>query len=171
MAGTVYSNCSTITTGCFLYNNSNLTSPVSNGKYSDGNTCYTVSGGNGEITAAGSCSENVYFNINGPDSADSLGQASPIQLASQSVNTYVDGSYINLQTTVTAYCGCFGVDNTIYGYIAITTGNHCNTTSTFNGLNSNEVIDGYGVVSVDVASYGTQTYFAGSGFRNSTYNC
>ena len=55
MAVNLYSNCSTITTGCFFYNNSNLTSPVSNGKYSDGTNCFTVSGGSGEVTSVESC--------------------------------------------------------------------------------------------------------------------
>lgn len=61
MAINLYSNCETVTTGCFFYNNSNLTSPVSNGKYSDGTDCYTVSGGNGEITAVQTCSPPVEY--------------------------------------------------------------------------------------------------------------
>lgn len=62
MAVNIFSNCSTLTTGCFLYNNSNLTSPVSNGKYSDGTDCYTVTGGNGEITAVESCPAPPTYN-------------------------------------------------------------------------------------------------------------
>jgi hypothetical protein len=61
MAGNLYSNCSIITTGCFFYSDSNLTSPVSNGKYSDGTDCYTVSGG-GEITAVQTCSPPPSYN-------------------------------------------------------------------------------------------------------------
>jgi hypothetical protein len=56
MSQIVYSNCSTLSTsGCYLYTNSSLTTPVSNGKYSDGTTCFTVSGGNGQITASENC--------------------------------------------------------------------------------------------------------------------
>lgn len=56
MAVNVYSNCSTLVANtCYLYNNSNLTSPVSNGKYSDGIDCYTVTGGNGQITSVEAC--------------------------------------------------------------------------------------------------------------------
>lgn len=55
MALTVYSNCSVITTGCFLYTDTGLTTPASNGKYSDGANCFTVSGGAGEITASEAC--------------------------------------------------------------------------------------------------------------------
>lgn len=56
MAGTVYSNCSSITTGCYLYTNTCLTSPVSNGYYSNGTDCYTVTGGSGYISSVSSCS-------------------------------------------------------------------------------------------------------------------
>jgi hypothetical protein len=62
MAVSVYSNCTTLTSGCFLYDNSNLTSPASNGKYSDGFDCYTVSGGNGEITSVSACSSSPSYN-------------------------------------------------------------------------------------------------------------
>ena len=62
MPADVYSDCTTLTTGCFLYNNSNLTSPASNGKYSDGFDCYTVSGGAGEITAVAACSSPPSYN-------------------------------------------------------------------------------------------------------------
>lgn len=50
-----YSNCSSLTTGCFLYDDSGLTTPVSNGYYSDGTNCFTVTGGNGEITSISAC--------------------------------------------------------------------------------------------------------------------
>lgn len=62
MAATFYSDCSTITTGCFLYNNSNLTGPVSNGKYSNGIDCFTVTGGNGEVTALEACPSPPVYN-------------------------------------------------------------------------------------------------------------
>jgi hypothetical protein len=61
MAVNVYSNCSTlVATTCYLYNNSNLTSPVSNGEYSDGTNCYTVTGGAGQITLVGACPPDTY---------------------------------------------------------------------------------------------------------------
>lgn len=41
-----YSNCSTLSIGCYLYDDSNLTIPVTNGYYSDGTNCYeTCCGG------------------------------------------------------------------------------------------------------------------------------
>ena len=50
-----YSNCSPLTTGCFLYQDSGLTTPVSDGVYSDGTNTYTVSGGAGQIASQGTC--------------------------------------------------------------------------------------------------------------------
>ena len=50
-----YSNCSPLILGCTLYQDSGLTTPVTNGIYSDGVNTYTVSGGAGLITATGTC--------------------------------------------------------------------------------------------------------------------
>ena len=66
---------------------------------------------------------------------------------------------------------CFGVDNTIYSDGTVSTGNHCNTTSSFTGLGSFEVIDAYAVVGLGVYSYGNQVYNLGTGFRDSLYTC
>ena len=55
MAATIYTNCSTLTLGCFLYQDAGLTTPVSNGEYSNGTDVFTVSGGAGEITASALC--------------------------------------------------------------------------------------------------------------------
>jgi len=55
MAINIFTNCSPIALGCFLYTDSGLTTPVSNGVYSDGIYTFTVTGGAGEITATGSC--------------------------------------------------------------------------------------------------------------------
>ena len=55
MAATIYTNCSTLTLGCFLYQDAGLTTPVSNGEYSNGTDVFTVTGGAGEITATALC--------------------------------------------------------------------------------------------------------------------
>lgn len=55
MAATIYTNCLTLTLGCFLYQDAGLTTPVSNGEYSDGTDVFTVTGGAGEITASALC--------------------------------------------------------------------------------------------------------------------
>ena len=55
MSATIYTNCSTLGLGCFLYQDAGLTTPVSNGEYSDGTDVFTVTGGAGEITASAIC--------------------------------------------------------------------------------------------------------------------
>jgi hypothetical protein len=51
----VYSSCSPIVNGCFLYSDPGLTTPVSSGKYSDGINCYTITNGIGQIEVVSSC--------------------------------------------------------------------------------------------------------------------
>jgi hypothetical protein len=55
MPQNVYTTCSPIVVGCFLYTNSGLTTPVFNGNYSNGTDVFTVSGGAGEITSSAPC--------------------------------------------------------------------------------------------------------------------
>ena len=55
MALNAYTNCSPIVLGCFLYQDSGLTTPVANGFYSDGTNVFEVTGGAGEITNVTSC--------------------------------------------------------------------------------------------------------------------
>lgn len=54
MAVYIYSNCSTIITGCRLYTDSCLTTPVTDGYYSDLTNYFVVSGG--LISSSSSCS-------------------------------------------------------------------------------------------------------------------
>ena len=53
MAGTKYSNCSTLAVGCFLYNEPSLLTTVTNGYYSDGANHMTVV--SGQITNISEC--------------------------------------------------------------------------------------------------------------------
>lgn len=55
------SNCSTLGIGCYLYNGPGLTNPVSDGYYSDGSNCYTVTGGNGYISDTSVCQVYYYY--------------------------------------------------------------------------------------------------------------
>lgn len=56
MPQNVFSSCSPVILGCFLYTDSGLTTPAPDGVYSDGLDVFTVSGGAGEITASALCS-------------------------------------------------------------------------------------------------------------------
>ena len=62
MGSILYSNCSTITTGCYIYNDIYKTSPASNGYYSDGTNCYNVEYGNGYVYAVTSCPSYDNYN-------------------------------------------------------------------------------------------------------------
>lgn len=53
----IYSPCSPLALGCFLYNDINLTTTASDGTYYDGTTCWNVV--SGEIISVGSCTPRV----------------------------------------------------------------------------------------------------------------
>jgi len=55
MPQNVFSSCSPIIVGCYLYTDSGLTIPAPDGEYSDGTDVYTVTGGLGEITSTSLC--------------------------------------------------------------------------------------------------------------------
>lgn len=50
---TIYSSCSPLAIGCYLYTDINLTTPVSDGAYYDGTSCWNVA--SGQIFSVGSC--------------------------------------------------------------------------------------------------------------------
>jgi len=64
---TIYSNCtSSLTTGCILYTTSALTTPVSNGYYSNGTYVYHVTGGAGVIATRTACPAPTSTPTSGP---------------------------------------------------------------------------------------------------------
>jgi hypothetical protein len=63
MGSILYSNCSTITTGCYIYNDIYKTSPVNNGYYSDGTNCYDVQWGNGYVNSVSTCSDCTSYTV------------------------------------------------------------------------------------------------------------
>lgn len=58
-----YSNCTTLGVGCYLYSDSACTTPVSNGYYSNGTTCWQVTGGSGYISSENACSSCLCYSI------------------------------------------------------------------------------------------------------------
>jgi hypothetical protein len=50
----IFSNCSSISVGCYMYSNESLTLPVNAGYYSNGTYCYTVTSG-GYVSAVTNC--------------------------------------------------------------------------------------------------------------------
>jgi len=67
----IYSSCSPLAIGCFVYTNSNLTTFASDGAYYDGTNCWNVT--SGEIISQGSCTSRVltiYATNDGSAAAD-----------------------------------------------------------------------------------------------------
>jgi hypothetical protein len=56
-----YSNCSTLIVGCYLYSDNTLTTPLSNGFYSDSGSCITVAGGAGQISSIVVCGGSITY--------------------------------------------------------------------------------------------------------------
>lgn len=178
MASYYYSNCSTITSGCYIYYDIYKSSPTANGYYSDGTNCYFVNYGNGYVVSVSSCYTTVYINVNGPGSADASGETGSgnVQVPAQNTNSYtnVSGNYITVDVaTLTVVITCYGSSNTVNDTCYIYSGNKCSTTGPmFTGLNPYETIDAYGVTSVSPSTSSTQAYYTGNGFRDSAYtNC
>jgi hypothetical protein len=105
MAVNVYSNCSNLgtqgTSGtCYLYNNSNLTSPVSNGKYSDGIDCYTVTGGAGLITSVEPCPTTYTVDLYATHGAASSPGSIDIEWSTNDI-TYTFAASLGVTTSCT----------------------------------------------------------------------
>ena len=85
MGGTFYSNCSSITTGCYIYSDGFL---ASNGFYSDGTNCYEVTVG--EVVAVSTCfyAGDVYITAGGETTFDSSGDYSYNLFADSTSNSY-----------------------------------------------------------------------------------
>jgi len=60
MSQQIFTTCNPIAINCFLYTNSNRTTPVSAGYYYDGGTCWQVSS-SGKVTAAGACNSVTIY--------------------------------------------------------------------------------------------------------------
>jgi hypothetical protein len=68
---TIYSSCSPLAIGCFVYTNANLTVTASSGTYYDGAKCWNVT--SGQIFSSGSCTGRtltLYANNAGSATAD-----------------------------------------------------------------------------------------------------
>lgn len=84
---TVYSNSSSLAVGYNLYNDTNLTSAVVDGKYSDGTNCYTVV--SGSITSEGACPIFIDVSMCASQTADMSGAIDVHAYSTAPVNTNV----------------------------------------------------------------------------------
>ena len=67
----IYSSCSPLTIGCYLYTDINLTTPVSDGSYYDGTNCWNVA--SGQIFSQGSCTPRTLTIYASQDDQDTPG--------------------------------------------------------------------------------------------------
>jgi hypothetical protein len=121
MAVNVYSNCSNLgtqgTSGtCYLYNNSNLTSPVSNGEYSDGTNCYTVTGGAGLITLVGACPTTYTVSIYARHGSSLSPNAIDIYWSTNDI-TYTFAATLGVTTSCTSLFASPSIDITPGGTV------------------------------------------------------
>lgn len=167
------SNCSTLgagAVGCYLYYGPGLTNPVSDGYYSDGNYCYTVTGGSGYISSAAACSYTVYINGDlSPNIADYSGYFSIILFSS--TNLYAGGAVaVNTNVTVTVYAYD---DFSNYGTTSVTisNGNIC-AYSSIGGFFSGAYVSDWGPTTTPSPSaFGNQSYTNGYFTINSATPC
>lgn len=175
MAVNLYSNCSTITTGCFFYSDSNLTSPVSNGKYSDGANCYTVSGGNGEITTTGGCSYtgDVYVTAAGPTFLDGAGDYEYILYADSTANSYGVNPVAVTASPLVGYVDIYTEFGHLYGSGSIGNSFRCSYNLYSAGAGyENAVVVGLSCYSVSPSSNGGQNYYSSGGdIGDGIYSC
>jgi hypothetical protein len=154
MAQFYNSNCSTINTGCYLYNGPGLTNPVANGYYSDGSNCYTVTGGSGYISNVSVCSTFVTIDYYVPYYAICYNNYTFAATSTTNVNTNVNVEiYWNgdlsgfMSTTVT-----------------IANGTSCNTANAYSGGGIScfgENISSTSVI-LDPSAFGNQIFQVGS---------
>jgi len=152
------SNCTTLSAGCYLYNGPGLTNPVSNGYYSDGTNCFTVTGGAGYISSMDSCSATaVYINVIVPYT---LGCYNYGDFCASSYDVY--SNPINVDTNVqvqTYWNGDLG--GQIYANIYITSGNNCGTGFAYTGgsINCAGEYFSYDSTATFPTTSGTQDYY------------
>lgn len=84
---TTYSNSSSLSTGVSLWNDSGLTSLVTDGKYSDGTDCFTVV--SGSITSQGACPIFIDVSMCASQTADMSGAVDVHAYSTAPVNTNV----------------------------------------------------------------------------------
>jgi hypothetical protein len=158
MGSILYSNCSTITTGCFIYNDIFKTSPVGNGYYSDGTNCYDVQFGNGYVQSVSTCTVEVYFTVGGETNFDGNGDWPYVIYASTTADSYASNP-INVNTNVTVFFDLvaeFATYNSSSGVLG--SGLSCNTVLFIDGTYANQAVYSVTPTSVSPTSNGNQNY-------------
>ena len=159
------SNCSTLSVGCFLYNGPGLTNPVSNGYYSDGVNCYTVTGGNGYISSISVCSSQTFVTITSYVPSSMICFSFDTFAA---VSDYIVDTNVQVQITWNGDLGGFETQT-----VTIISGTNCGSTSFSIGGGISCFGENYSSDSIIItpSSFGNQIYLQGSTNTTGLYPC
>jgi len=171
MALTIFSQCSTITTGCFLYSNNILTTAVNNGYYSNGTDCYTVTGGAGEVTATGVCSVDVYITAGGETTFDSAGDYNYALFADSTSNSYGSNPVcVQASPSLTGDVEIYSSYGYMYASGSIGYNAKCSSNFYAAGVTPFDPITYISLYAISPSSAGAQTYYI-SGSAIGSYTC
>ena len=102
MAQTIYTTCSPIAVGCFLYQNNGRTIPSATGSYWDGTKCWEVGPG-GEVISEGFCTTST-----------------------TTTTTTVSGFYYSAEQVLCGNCPTADATVTVYSPTSLTVGRYYN---------------------------------------------
>lgn len=165
MANYYYSNCSTITVGCYLYTNTGLTTPVSNGYYSDGTNCFTVTGGSGYVSSVDTCAEFI-----------TIDTYTPTSMTCQTSYTFTAATFGNVNVNVNVNVEITWVGDlagSVSGTVSLPSSTSCNSTSvnSSNTINCNGENLSYVSVILDPSGGGGQIFQVGDNYNAAIAPC
>lgn len=141
----VYSNSSSLSTGVSLWNETTLSTLVTDGKYSNGTDCFTVV--SGSITSQGACPIFIDVSMCASQTADMSGAIDVYAYSSAPVNT-----------NVTAYFNWVGdLSSVLTGIVTIPSGSTCGWMQ-YIGANAGENVSTFTLDDVIPNSSGNQQY-------------
>jgi hypothetical protein len=144
-----------------VWENAEDVTNVVNGKFSDGEYCYTVV--DGVITSKDICTVSVFMNICADTTADGSGYVS-VRIQAQDSSNYLSGNLITVATNVTVSFTIQGDSSgNISDSITLTSGNSSYGPISFGpGFAPGENTSTITIDSVSPGSSGNQTYNFGS---------
>jgi hypothetical protein len=172
MGYVMYSNCSTITTGCYIYTDIYKTSPASNGYWSDGTNCYTVEYGNGYVYSVDTCfySGDVYITAGGETTFNSSGDYSYSLFADSTTNSYGGNPVCVQASPLIGYIEIYSAYGYMYGSGVIGYNARCGANDYVAGAAAFDPVYSLNLYSISPSSAGSQTYYV-SGSDIGSYAC
>jgi hypothetical protein len=174
MGSIVYSNCSTITTGCYIYYDIYKTIPVNSGYWSDGTNCYSVGGGNanGYVLSVDTCfyAGDVYITAGGETTFDSAGDYNYSLFADSTSNSYGSNPVCVEASPLIGYVEIYSSYGYMYATGSIGYNAKCSTNFYAAGVTPFDPVTFISLYSISPSSAGGQTYYV-SGSDIGAYAC